>query len=264
MPTSSPSTASGSASSPTPATSSRWPTSSGPTSTSWDGWAQIPEAVQANASYKDKRYGVPGGTDGRVLYFNKKLFQQAGLPADWQPASWQEILDAGAKLKAVSGVTPIQLNAGTAMGEATTMQGALPLLVGTGAEIYPDGKWQGNTQSTRDVLGFYKQIYCDQGLVDTKLQQDAKGRDKSFAAFAANKIGILLEGDYFWRTVVDPEKGVAPMANRDADVGYAKIPATGRAPVSAARTSCRCPAAAAPCSTRTPSSRSRPGSCSSS
>ena len=32
--------------------------------------------------------------------------------------------------------TPLQLNAGTAMGEATTMQGVLPLLVGTGAEIY--------------------------------------------------------------------------------------------------------------------------------
>ena len=93
--------------------------------TSWDGWAQIPKAVQANASYNDKLYGVPGGTDGRVLYYNKKLFQQAGLPADWQPTSWQEILDAGAKLKAVSGVTPIQINAGTAMGEATTMQGAL-------------------------------------------------------------------------------------------------------------------------------------------
>ena len=27
------------------------------------------------------------------------------------------------------------------------MQGALPLLVGTGAEIYQDGKWQGDTQN---------------------------------------------------------------------------------------------------------------------
>ena len=39
------------------------------------------------------------------------------------------------------------------------MQGALDLLVGTGAEIYQDGKWQGNTQNTRDVLGFYKQLW---------------------------------------------------------------------------------------------------------
>ena len=195
--------------------------------TSWDGWAQIPKAVQANSSYNDKVYGVPGGTDGRVLYYNKKLFSQAGIAVPWTPTSWQDVLDAGTKLKAVSGVTPIQINAGTAMGEATTMQGALDLLVGTGAEIYQNGKWQGNTQNTRDVLGFYKQL-LDQGLMDKNFQQAAKGRDESFSAFAANKIGVLLEGDYFWRSVINPDKGSAPMTSRDADVGFAEIPAKAK------------------------------------
>ena len=195
--------------------------------TSWDGWSQIPKAVQANASYQDKPYGVPAGTDGRVLYFNKKLFAKAGLPQDWQPSSWQDILDAGARLKGVSGVTPVQINAGTAMGEATTMQGALPLLVGTGAEIYQDEKWQGNTQNVRDVLGFYKEL-VDKGLMDKNFQLGAKGRDESFAAFAAGKVGILLEGDYFWRSVINPDQGSAPMKSRDADVGYALIPAKSK------------------------------------
>jgi len=192
--------------------------------TSWDGWAQIPKSVQANTSFNDKVYGVPGGTDGRVLYFNKKLFAQAGLPADWQPTSWQEILDAGAKLKAVSGVTPIQIDAGTAMGEATSMQGALPLLVASGAEIYQNDKWQGNTQNVRDVLGFYKKL-LDGGLMDKNFQLAAKGRDESFAAFATGKVGMLLESDYLWRSVINPEKGSAPMAGRDSDVGFAMIPA---------------------------------------
>src|SRR6476659_5545061 len=195
--------------------------------TSWDGWSQIPKAVQANASYQDKAYGVPGGTDGRVLYFNKKIFAKAGLPEDWQPTSWQQVLDAGAKLKSVSGVTPIQVNAGTAMGEATTMQGALPLLVGIGAEIYQDDKWQGDTQNIRDVLGFYKEM-MDKGLMDKNFQLAAKGRDESFAAFAAGKIGILLEGDYFWRSVINPDKGDVPMKTRDSDVGYALIPAKNK------------------------------------
>lgn len=196
----------------------------GPSVASWDGWPQIPKAVQSEVAYNNQLYGIPAGTDGRVLYFNKKLFAQAGLPADWQPTSWQAILDAGAKLKTLTGVVPIQINAGTAMGEATTMQGALPLLVGSGAEIYQDGKWQGNTQNVRDVLGFYKTL-IDGGLMDKGFQQGAKGRDESFAAFAAGKVGILGEGDYFWRSVVNPNKGAAPMATRDADVGYALIPA---------------------------------------
>lgn len=191
----------------------------------WDGWQQIPEAVQQLGTFEGKRYGVPAGSDGRVLYFNKKLFAQAGLPADWQPKSWDEITAAAQALKKLPGVTPLQINAGTAMGEATTMQGVLPLLVGTGAAINTDGKWLGDTPQVRQVLDFYKQVYGG-GLGDPVLQREAKGRDKSFAQFAANKIGILLEGDYFWRSVVEPKEGVAKMADRDATVGYAMIPAS--------------------------------------
>ncbi|MFL6143459.1 MAG: extracellular solute-binding protein [Labedaea sp.] len=191
---------------------------------SWDGWGQIPDAVEALGRFETKRYGVPVGTDGRVLYFNKKLFAQAGLPADWQPKSWDEIISTGQKLKALPGVIPIQLNGGTVMTEATAMQGVLPLLVGTGREVYQDGKWLGGDQHLKDVLGMYQRIY-GAGLGDPLLQQEAKGRDKSFAEFADNKIGILLESDYFWRSVVEPTKGVAKMADRNSAVGWAMVPA---------------------------------------
>ncbi|HEV2781313.1 MAG TPA: extracellular solute-binding protein [Actinophytocola sp.] len=191
---------------------------------SWDGWGQIPDAVEALGTFEGRRYGIPIGTDGRVLFFNKKLFAQAGLPADWQPKSWDEIIAAGEKLKALPGVTPIQLNAGTVMTEATTMQGVLPLLVGTGKQIYDNGKWLGASQNIRDVLGMYQRVYGG-GLGDPLIQQEAKGRDRSFALFAENKIGILLESDYFWRSVVEPTKGVAKMADRNTAVGWAQIPA---------------------------------------
>ena len=192
----------------------------------WDGWDQIPETVQQITTFDGKRYGIPAGTDGRVLFYNKTLFARAGLPADWQPASWDDVVAAGQKLKAAGVPAPIQLNAGTAMGEATTMQGVLPLLVGTGAEVYdPDAdKWQGATANVKQVLGLYQRVYGG-GLGDKTLQLQAKGRDKSFADFAAGKVGILLESDYFWRGVVEPEAGIAPMKDRDQVVGYAKIPA---------------------------------------
>jgi multiple sugar transport system substrate-binding protein len=190
----------------------------------WDGWRQIPDAVQALDEFEGKRYGIPVGTDGRVIFFNKKLFAQVGLPEDWQPTSWDEITAAAVSLKQLPGVTPIQLNAGTAMTEATTMQGVLPLLAGTGAEIHQDGKWQGATKEVKEVLDLYQQVYRG-GLGDPLLAQEAKGRDKSFELFAQNKIGMLFESDYFWRSVVDPTVGVAKMADRDTAVGWAKIPA---------------------------------------
>lgn len=193
----------------------------------WEGWQQIPEAVQNALSFEGERYGVPQGADGRVLYFNKELFAQAGLPADWQPTSWEDILDAGRALKELDGVTPLQINAGTAMGEATTMQGLLPLLVGTGAQVWADGLWLGDSAELRQVLDLYRTIYVTEELGDPILQQEAQGRDKSFEAFADGTIGILLEGDYFWRSVVNPidDVGTFPIADREAVVGYAKIPA---------------------------------------
>src|SRR5439155_27128013 len=87
------------------------------------------------------------------------------------------------------------------------------------------GKWLGGGQNIKDVLGMYQKVY-GAGLGDPVLQQEAKGRDRSFAEFADNKIGILLESDYFWRSVVEPKDGVAKMADRDTAVGWALIPAS--------------------------------------
>lgn len=197
------------------------------TSNDWEGWDQITEAVQASGSFEGERYGVPQGTDGRVIYYNKELFEQAGLPTEWHPASWEEILEAGRALKELDGVTPIQLNAGTAMGEATTMQGLLPMLMGTGERLYEDGQWFGDTEGLRAVLDLYRTIYVEEELGDPILQQEASGRDTSFQEFAAGNIAILLEGDYFWRSVINPAEGVgtAPMEDRDTVVGYTRIPA---------------------------------------
>jgi multiple sugar transport system substrate-binding protein len=196
---------------------------------SWDGWNQIPKAVQSNMSFQGKRYGVPSGTDGRVLFFNKKLFQQAGISTKWQPRSWADILTTARKLKAkLPNVTPLQINAGTAMGEATTAQGFLPLLVGTGKNIYDAAsrKWLGNTKNIRDVLGFYRQVYRGKpALGNADLQLRADGRDRSFQDFSQGKIAILAEGDYFWRGVVNPSGGIDPMSDRNSVVGWALIPA---------------------------------------
>jgi multiple sugar transport system substrate-binding protein len=112
------------------------------------------------------------------------------------------------------------------MGEATTAQGFLPLLVGTGVKLYDETtqKWQGNTPQIQDVLNFYKQVYTT-GLGDPQIQLAAKGRDQSFQEFSQLQIGILAESDYMWRGVINPTGGVDPMSNRTTEVGWALMPA---------------------------------------
>ena len=36
---------------------------------------------------------------------------------------------------------------------------------------------------------------------------------------------MLIESDYLWRSVINPDVGNFPMANRDDAVGWARIPA---------------------------------------
>src|SRR5581483_1908208 len=103
----------------------------------WEGWGHIPDNIQALLKYKNERYGIPTGTDARAIWFRKDIFQKAGLPEDWQPTSWDDILTAARTIKqAMPDVTPIQLNAGTAMGEATTLQGWYMVFLGTGNNVY--------------------------------------------------------------------------------------------------------------------------------
>ena len=191
------STASGSASSPPPSTSRPLTDVVGPEVEEWDGWAQINEAVQANGMFEGARYGIPQGTDGRVIYFNKEIFAAAGLPEDWQPTTIEEVLEAARTIKESNpDVIPIQLNGGVAMGEATTMQGALPLLAAAGSPVYDEetGLWTGATPEMIEMLGTYATIYGDEALGDTDMQLLQDGRDRSFEAFANGEVGDAHRG----------------------------------------------------------------------
>jgi ABC-type glycerol-3-phosphate transport system substrate-binding protein len=50
-------------------------------------------------------YGLPIGASSYAIYYNKKLFAKAGLPTDFQPKTWEEVKEAGLKLKA-AGIQP--------------------------------------------------------------------------------------------------------------------------------------------------------------
>jgi multiple sugar transport system substrate-binding protein len=197
----------------------------------WDGWSQMPKSIQGVMTYDGKLYGTPSGTDGRIIYFNKALFAQAGLPANWQPKSWAEILTAAQTLQSKLGadVVPFQLNAGTGMGEATAMQGFLNFLAGAGSLIYDPKtkKWLGNTKAVRDTLSFYNDVYNTRkvGNSEWQLLTGEAGRNASFEAFSKGKLAMLIEGDFLWRGPLNPATGNFKMADRDTNVGFARIPA---------------------------------------
>jgi multiple sugar transport system substrate-binding protein len=193
----------------------------------WSGWAALSDGSRALMEYQGKFYGIPLGTDVRMIYTRKDMLAEAGINADnWQPTSWEDVLDAARAVKeAFPESFPIQLNAGVAMGEATTMQGYWLALLGTGEAVTDEnGKFIVSSQGILDTLNLYKTIYVDEQLGDQRAQLLADGRNRSFANFRDGVTALLLEGDYFYRSVT-PEGSEFAVANRDEVMGWAKVPA---------------------------------------
>ncbi|WMD04236.1 extracellular solute-binding protein [Streptomyces sp. FXY-T5] len=133
----------------------------------WPDWNRFIDTAKAAAKGEDgKTYGVPDGTDTRGLWFNKDIFAKAGLPADWQPKTWNDVLTAARTVKKkVPDVIPLNAYTGKPVGEAATMQTFEMLLYGTGASgtdpLYDKNskKWIAGGKAFEDALSFVETVY---------------------------------------------------------------------------------------------------------
>ncbi|MFE2567336.1 extracellular solute-binding protein [Streptomyces mirabilis] len=171
----------------------------------WPDWNQFVDTAQSAAKAQDgKTYGVPDGTDTRGLWFDKGIFKKAGLPADWQPKTWDEVLAAARTIKAkVPGVTPLNVYTGKPAGEAATMQGFEMLLYGTGDgtsdPLYDTAskKWIAGSQAFKDALTFVHTIYKEKlgpdvsDALDPNFPTTVRGE-----LMPKGKLGINLDGSW--------------------------------------------------------------------
>ncbi|MFC8128568.1 extracellular solute-binding protein [Streptomyces sp. NPDC057302] len=168
----------------------------------WEDWDQFIGTSKSAAKAADgKTYGVPDGTDTRGLWFSKDIFKKAGLPANWQPKSWDDILETARTIKKkVPGVTPLNVYTGKPAGEAATMQGMEMLLYGTGQDPMYDPKskkWVTGSQGFKDSLEFVETVYKE------KLGPEVSDAlDPNFATrvrgelLPEDKLGINLDGSW--------------------------------------------------------------------
>ncbi|MEU7578299.1 extracellular solute-binding protein [Streptomyces sp. NPDC041068] len=168
----------------------------------WKDWDQFIDTAKTAAKAADgKTYGVPDGTDTRGLWFSKAIFKKAGLPADWQPKTWDDILSAARTIKKkVPGVTPLNVYTGKPAGETASMQGFQMLAYGTGKDPLYDPKskkWVTGSKGFKDSLTFVETVYKE------KLGPDVSDAlDPNFATrvrgelLPEDKLGINLDGSW--------------------------------------------------------------------
>ncbi|MFC7911853.1 extracellular solute-binding protein [Streptomyces nigra] len=171
----------------------------------WPDWDQFIDTAKAAAKGEDGRtYGVPDGTDTRGLWFDKGIFAKAGLPADWQPKTWDDVLDAARAIKKkVPGVTPLNVYTGKPAGEAATMQGFEMLLYGTNDgssdPLYDKAskKWIAGSKGFKDALAFVESVYKEKLGPDVSDALDPNfGTRVRGELLPEGKLGIDLDGSW--------------------------------------------------------------------
>ncbi|MEU6063683.1 extracellular solute-binding protein [Streptomyces sp. NPDC047082] len=171
----------------------------------WPDWSRFIDTAKSAAKGQDgKTYGVPDGTDTRGLWFDKRVFAKAGLPADWQPKTWDDILAAARTIKRkVPGVTPLNVYTGKPAGEAATMQGFEMLLYGaddgTSDPLYDSAtrKWVAAGQGFKDALGFVETVYQEKLGPDVSDALDPNfGTSVRGELLPQGKLGIDLDGSW--------------------------------------------------------------------
>ncbi|CAL9587873.1 hypothetical protein SUDANB176_05172 [Streptomyces sp. enrichment culture] len=171
----------------------------------WKDWDRFIDTAKAAARGEDGRtYGVPDGTDTRGLWFSKDVFAKAGLPADWQPKTWDDVLEAARTIKEkVPDVIPLNIYTGKPVGEAATMQTFEMLLYGTGDgtsdPLYDRGskKWITAGKGFEDSLSFVETVFEEKLGPDVSDALDPNvGTRVRGEWLPQGRLGIALDGSW--------------------------------------------------------------------
>jgi multiple sugar transport system substrate-binding protein len=197
-------------------------------------WDAFPDPVKQEARIDGKVYAVSEGVNTFGLLYDRSLLSKAGLPHDWQPKNWQDILDAArAVKKADPKASPIWLMTGTAQGSEGVLMGAGLLLTASSTPTMYDkatDKWVVDSKGLREVLSFYRDASAEHLLAPSSQILDANAPNNGAQHVAAHELAISFAGNY-WPQMWNPTICTPCWTDPANDVGLAALPTSlGQAP----------------------------------
>lgn len=194
----------------------------------WDQWDKYTENLKQGVTAQDGSiYAIPGTSDSRGLWYNKNVFKKVGLPEEWQPETWEQVIDAAEKIKkSDDSIVPFGMGVAKANGESVSMQTFEMLLYGTDDTLFDSDskKWNVSSQGIIDSLNFIDQVYNQKKLgpaLSTAINSNYGSvmfQDK----FPKDEVGMLLDG--FWSSGNWTETGATPVENMTERFGFAAMP----------------------------------------
>jgi multiple sugar transport system substrate-binding protein len=110
-----------------------------------------------SAKWEGRVYGLPWLQGSRVLFYNKALFNQAGLDAAAPPQTWDELLDASKKIQALA---PDIYGFGLNLGERYVLYKKFMAFAwgNNGRILDDDGTVVFNSDENLEALNFYLEL----------------------------------------------------------------------------------------------------------
>lgn len=170
--------------------------------------SQLTEAGKVNRV----QYGMPFVASTRLLFYNKKLFSQAGLTP---PGTWSELAADAEVLKSRGVRIPYALPLGPEEAQAETMQWLL-----SGGDGYTDdiGTYRLDSEQNVATLTWLKDKLVGKGLTGPVAPAKLNRAD-AFAAFARGEVGMLNGHPTLMKTAAENgvRFGMVPMPGVDGE-----------------------------------------------
>lgn len=163
--------------------------------------------------HKDKVYGVPFNTDTRLLFYNKKAFEEVGLDPNQPPSTWKELEEYAKKLDKKQGNTYERIGfypLWGSTGPSTWMTNA-----DNGTSYMNNGKLAIHTPRKVAALEWLLQWKNRLGDKTVQTFQAEFGSEQS-NPFIAGKVAMWMDVGTFYTQIRDYGK--------DLDVGVAAVP----------------------------------------
>ncbi|MDW4908786.1 extracellular solute-binding protein [Streptomyces sp. ADMS] len=169
--------------------------------------AQLADAGEVRRT----QYGMPFAASTRLLFFNRKLFTEAGLTP---PTTWSELAADAAVLKEEGVKYPYALPLGPEEAQAEAMQWLL-----SGGDGYTSAVGTYGIDSPQNIQTFtwLKDELVDKGLTGP-VAPGKLNRADAFAAFARGEVGMLNGHPTLMKTAVanGVDVGMVPMPGKES------------------------------------------------
>ncbi|MCF6524252.1 extracellular solute-binding protein [Streptomyces sp. JJ36] len=159
------------------------------------------------------QYGIPFSASTRMLFYNKKLFAEAGV--EEPPGTWEELLEAARALRTAGVPSPYGLPLGPEEAQAETLN----WMLGGGGNYTDDGGAY-DLDSPQNVATF---TWLRDDLVGAGLTNEdpaTTDRDAAYAAFTQGDVAMLNGHPGLMRLALENgiDFGTAPLPGKDGPV----------------------------------------------